>query len=168
MKLVVAIVQAEDAGDLLDGLTRHDLRATRVKTAGGFLRETNATLLVGVEDERVDEVLGVIRETCTTRRQYVNPLPPVMEPGELYMPYPLEVEVGYHLCYGDAGHRHFVEPRDTSRLVDVAIPSIRSAWPVSARKRRISASGVTRVWPGIGTSMYQGDSLPWDVTRAVR
>jgi hypothetical protein len=30
------------------------------------------------------------------------------------------VELGYHLCYGDAGHRHFVQPRDTSKLVDVA------------------------------------------------
>jgi len=99
MKLVVAIVQAEDAGDLLDGLTQHDFRATRVKTAGGFLREANATLLIGVDDEQVDTVLDVIRETCTTRRQYVNPLPPVMEPGELYMPYPLEVEVGGAICF---------------------------------------------------------------------
>ena len=33
---------------------------------------------------------------------------------------PADVELGYHLCYGDAGHRHFVQPRDTSRLVTVA------------------------------------------------
>jgi hypothetical protein len=33
---------------------------------------------------------------------------------------PADVELGYHLCYGDAGHRHFVQPRDTSRLVAVA------------------------------------------------
>lgn len=33
---------------------------------------------------------------------------------------PEGVELGYHLCYGDAGHRHFVQPRDTSKLVDVA------------------------------------------------
>jgi hypothetical protein len=30
------------------------------------------------------------------------------------------VEVGFHLCYGDAGHKHFIEPKDTSRLVEVA------------------------------------------------
>jgi len=24
----------------------------------------------------------------------VNPMPPIMEPGEFFMPYPLEVEVG--------------------------------------------------------------------------
>jgi uncharacterized protein YaaQ len=99
VKLVVAIVQSEDAADLLDSLNRHDFRATRIKTAGGFLREANATMFVGVDDERVDELLNVIRETCTTRRQYVNPLPPVMEPGELYMPYPLEVEVGGAICF---------------------------------------------------------------------
>jgi hypothetical protein len=33
---------------------------------------------------------------------------------------PEDVELGYHLCYGDAGHKHFVEPEDTTKLVDVA------------------------------------------------
>lgn len=33
---------------------------------------------------------------------------------------PVGVELGYHLCYGDAGHRHFKEPDDTSKLVEVA------------------------------------------------
>lgn len=33
---------------------------------------------------------------------------------------PVDVELGYHLCYGDAGHKHFVEPEDTSKLVEVA------------------------------------------------
>ncbi|MEM7344427.1 MAG: hypothetical protein AAF485_09290 [Chloroflexota bacterium] len=33
---------------------------------------------------------------------------------------PEPVELGYHLCYGDAGHKHFVEPEDTSHLVDIA------------------------------------------------
>ncbi|WP_433473876.1 hypothetical protein ACQPZP_34510 [Spirillospora sp. CA-142024] len=33
---------------------------------------------------------------------------------------PSDVELGYHLCYGDFGHEHFVEPVDTSKLADVA------------------------------------------------
>ncbi len=33
---------------------------------------------------------------------------------------PMDVELGYHLCYGDADHKHFVEPEDTSKMVDVA------------------------------------------------
>jgi hypothetical protein len=33
---------------------------------------------------------------------------------------PRDVELGYHFCYGDAGHRHFIEPTDTARIVDAA------------------------------------------------
>jgi hypothetical protein len=33
---------------------------------------------------------------------------------------PAGVEMGYHLCYGDRGHRHFIEPKDTRNLVEVA------------------------------------------------
>ncbi len=33
---------------------------------------------------------------------------------------PAPVELGYHLCYGDAGHRHFVEPKDTTLLTEIA------------------------------------------------
>ena len=29
------------------------------------------------------------------------------------------VELGFHLCYGDIGHRHFVEPKDTGVIVSV-------------------------------------------------
>ncbi len=94
MKLVLAIVQAEDASELLGQLTQRGFRATRIKTAGGFLRETNATIFLGVDEPDVDIVLQVIRENCVTRRQQVNPVPPVMEPGEFFMPYPVEVEVG--------------------------------------------------------------------------
>jgi len=31
------------------------------------------------------------------------------------------VEAGVHLCYGDALHKHFVEPRDMGLMVDVAL-----------------------------------------------
>jgi uncharacterized protein YaaQ len=94
MKLVLAVVQAEDAGGLLTRLTERGFRATRIKTAGGFLRETNATLFLGVEDDQVETALRVIRENCVTRRQHINPVPPVLESGELFLPYPIEVEVG--------------------------------------------------------------------------
>jgi len=32
---------------------------------------------------------------------------------------PAAVELGWHFCYGDAGHKHFVEPRDTALMVDI-------------------------------------------------
>lgn len=33
---------------------------------------------------------------------------------------PLAVELGFHLCYGDLEHRHFVQPRDTALLAELA------------------------------------------------
>ena len=94
MKLVVAIVHNEDAGTLVDALLDRDYRATRLHSSGGFLKQSNATVILGVEDEQVEEVLGIVRESCHARTQIVNPMPPIMEPGEFFMPYPLEVEVG--------------------------------------------------------------------------
>ena len=94
MKLVVAVVHNEDAGALVDALLEGEHRATRLHSSGGFLKQSNATVLVGIDDDKVEEVLEIIRANCTSRTQVVNPMPPIMEPGEFFMPYPLEVEVG--------------------------------------------------------------------------
>jgi len=94
VKLVLAIVHNEDAGELVDALLQHEYRTTRLQSSGGFLKQSNATVVVGADDDKVEDVLGIIRDTCTSRTQVVNPMPPIMEPGEFFMPYPIEVEVG--------------------------------------------------------------------------
>lgn len=33
---------------------------------------------------------------------------------------PQDVELGLHLCYGDPGHKHMIEPKDTRVMVDLA------------------------------------------------
>jgi hypothetical protein len=33
---------------------------------------------------------------------------------------PAGAELGFHLCYGDPGHKHIVEPKDTALMVEVA------------------------------------------------
>lgn len=92
--MIVAIVHNEDAGVLVDALLEREFRATRLQSSGGFLKQSNATVMLGVEDAAVDDVMAIIAEHCTSRTQVVNPMPPIMEPGEFFMPYPLEVEVG--------------------------------------------------------------------------
>lgn len=94
MKLVVAVVHNEDAGALVDALLEKEHRATRLHSSGGFLKQSNTTVIVGVDDAQVDEVIMIVRDSCHARTQIVNPMPPVMEPGEFFMPYPLEVEMG--------------------------------------------------------------------------
>jgi uncharacterized protein YaaQ len=94
VKLIVAIVHNEDAGALVDALLAADHRATRLQSSGGFLKQSNATVIVGADEEHVEAILEIVRANCTSRTQVVNPMPPIMEPGEFFMPYPLEVEVG--------------------------------------------------------------------------
>jgi uncharacterized protein YaaQ len=94
MKLVISIVNSDDAVRLVQVLTETGYRATTISTTGGFLRQGNATILVGTDDDKVADLLHLIRENCHTRRQFVNPLPPVMEPGEMYIPTPVDVQIG--------------------------------------------------------------------------
>lgn len=94
MKLVMSIVNSDDAEQLVNALTQAGYRATTISTTGGFLRQGNATIFVGTEDENVENVLQLIEVNCCTRSEYVSPLPPVMEPGEMYVPTPVDVQMG--------------------------------------------------------------------------
>jgi uncharacterized protein YaaQ len=94
VKLVIAVVQGEDAQRTSEALTSKGFASTRVTSSGGFLQQGNVTFLIGVEDSRVNEAVEVIRENCRERSRYLTPMPPVPEPGELFMPYPVEVQVG--------------------------------------------------------------------------
>ncbi len=94
MKLVMAIINSDDSRNLLDRLARRGFSATLTSSFGGFLRISNTTVFCGVEDDKVEEVLNIIRESCPDRVQYVTPLPPVMEPGEVHIPTPVEKHMG--------------------------------------------------------------------------
>ncbi|MCL2105499.1 MAG: cyclic-di-AMP receptor [Oscillospiraceae bacterium] len=72
MKLLIAIVNKDDSPGVLDQLAAQNLPVTRLSTTGGFLRAGNDTLLLGLEDERVPEVLALLRECCSVRRQLVD------------------------------------------------------------------------------------------------
>jgi uncharacterized protein YaaQ len=52
------------------------------------------TLLIGVQEAYLADVQRIIKENCHARTQFVNPLMPIMEPGEFYMSQPVEVLVG--------------------------------------------------------------------------
>jgi uncharacterized protein YaaQ len=93
MKLVMAVVSSDDAKETLAQLTVAGYRATVISTTGGFLREGNTTLFLGVDDDRVAPAIEVLRQTCRRRTQWVSPLPTLEGPG-LEMSEPLEVSVG--------------------------------------------------------------------------
>lgn len=94
MKLIIAIVQDDDAADLIDCLTEEGYRVTKLATTGGFLKSGNTTLMIGVEEERVENALGFIENICKTRKQVVTYPSPIVGSTGVYVPYPSEVKVG--------------------------------------------------------------------------
>lgn len=94
MKLVIAIVQDEDADVLTESLIAAGHRFTKVATTGSFLRTGNSSMLIGVEDGAVASVMAILQRTCRRRTQIAVPYSPALEPGLLYMPENFEVEVG--------------------------------------------------------------------------
>ena len=94
MKLVLAIVQDDDALDLIEELNDKGFRVTKLATTGGFLKSGNTTLMIGVEIDKVDIVINIIEEVCKRRKQVVSRQPGLSGESGMYMPFPLEVEVG--------------------------------------------------------------------------
>ena len=94
MKLVIAVVQDEDAEDLVAALVAERFRVTRVASTGSLLRTGNSTVFLGVDDSEVDRALAAIGTVCRRRTQVVVPYTPALEPGLLYVTENFEVEVG--------------------------------------------------------------------------
>jgi uncharacterized protein YaaQ len=94
VKLVIAVVQGEDAQRAVDALTAAGISSTRVSSTGGFLQQGNVTILIGIEDAKLSDALQIIRESCRERSRYLTPALPTAEPGDFLAAFPVEVQVG--------------------------------------------------------------------------
>ena len=71
MKLITAIVNKKDTYFVCDALSEAGFFFTKISSSGGFLRDGNVTLLIGVEDEQLEKALDVIRKHCSQRTELV-------------------------------------------------------------------------------------------------
>jgi uncharacterized protein YaaQ len=69
LKLVIAIIQDYDTDAFLKAISRHSLMATRIASAGGFLRTGNTTVFMGVEDDQVPLVKRLLIDHCRVREE---------------------------------------------------------------------------------------------------
>ncbi|MCI8593946.1 MAG: transcriptional regulator [Oscillospiraceae bacterium] len=69
MKLIIAIVNYDDANAVIRALTKGGFSSTKLATTGGFLMAGNATILIGVDEERVQAAIDLIKEYSTSRKQ---------------------------------------------------------------------------------------------------
>ncbi len=88
MKMILAIVTADDASTVTSALTASGHRVTRIATEGGWLRRQSTTLLLGVEDDRVNDALQLIK---TNARQRTTE---IYVPAEGVGALPFKVETG--------------------------------------------------------------------------
>ncbi|MBE5780946.1 MAG: hypothetical protein E7328_03910 [Clostridiales bacterium] len=91
-KMIIAIVQDEDSRRVIAKLMEADYRVTRLATTGGFLRVGNSTLIIGVEEEQLEDALAIIKSECVSRKQFMAL--PGTGPENMGLPLPVEVKVG--------------------------------------------------------------------------
>jgi len=93
MKLILAVIQKEDEDALSDALEQENIGATRIGTTGGFLRASNITLMIAVEDARVEQALALMRQHCQRRIRHLSPMLPSLEARERFLG-SVPVEIG--------------------------------------------------------------------------
>ena len=93
MKLILAVIQNEDEDPLMQGLEEKNIGGTRIGSSGGFLRASNVTLMIVVDDTQIDTVLDLLRIHCKRRQRHLHPLLPNLEARERFLG-SIPVEVG--------------------------------------------------------------------------
>ena len=92
MKLIIAIVNRDDASAVTQSLTKKGFSSTKQSTTGDLLMAGNVTILIGVDEERVQAVIDIIKEQSHSRKQMI---PTTTEMSYGYYPsMPVEVTVG--------------------------------------------------------------------------
>ena len=92
MKMILGILNTDDAPVVIQHLNKAGYFVTRLATSGGFLRAGNVTILVGVDDDKVQKVLDIIHQYSRSRKQL---MPTTSESGIGFFPtMPVEVQVG--------------------------------------------------------------------------
>ncbi|MDR3552482.1 MAG: cyclic-di-AMP receptor [Clostridia bacterium] len=92
MKLVLAIISNDDSSVVSSALTREGFTVTKLATTGGFLMAGNTTFIVGIDDDRVQQVIDVISKHSRKRSQMM-PNSATYGAG-MYTSFPVEVTVG--------------------------------------------------------------------------
>lgn len=64
MKLIIAILKHEDTDNVTNALVAAQYRVTHIASTGGFLHRGSTTLMIGLNDEMVDEAIDIVRRVC--------------------------------------------------------------------------------------------------------
>ncbi len=71
MKLILAIVNNDDAHGVNSSLSGSGFSVTKISSTGGFLMSGNSTFIIGVDDDKVEDALRIIKENSKKRQQSI-------------------------------------------------------------------------------------------------
>ena len=63
MKMIVCILQVSDRDEVAEALNNAGYPVTMLPSTGAYFRRGNATMIAGVEDDKVEDALKIIRDT---------------------------------------------------------------------------------------------------------
>lgn len=92
MKLMIIIINTEDEANTVKELIDKKFLVTKLSSTGGFLLSGNTTLLVGTEDDKVKNVIEIIKEQCQTRCKSTTSVNSNEFP--MFKSYPINIQVG--------------------------------------------------------------------------
>lgn len=92
MKMVTAIINKEDTRTVSSALVKAGFSVTRLSTSGGFLMAGNTTLMMGVEDDKLDTCIKVIHDCCHQHTEIVPNVSGYEDAGPSVQP--MEILVG--------------------------------------------------------------------------
>lgn len=72
MKLLIIFTSRDDEKKLTERFRKENLAVTVIGSQGGFLRRKNSTLLTALPDEKLDDAIKLIRETCPPQTEQVD------------------------------------------------------------------------------------------------
>ena len=93
MKLVMAFVHDIDGNNVINALSRQGYQATKLASTGGFLKAGNTTLMIGVDKEKVEETLDIIKSKSSTRKEFMV-IPSTLPGYADSSPTPVQVTLG--------------------------------------------------------------------------
>lgn len=92
MKLIFAIVNNDDAHAVSSSLTKNGFITTKLASTGGFLMSGNTTFMACCENNKVDDVIEIIKANSRKRTQLYSA--PQGDIRDSYTSFPTEVCVG--------------------------------------------------------------------------
>jgi uncharacterized protein YaaQ len=97
MKMILAILKNDDEQATIAELNKKHYFVTKLSTTGGFLKQGNTSLLIGVDDNKVDEVCEILKKMAGVRNE-VQCLSSYAGTDSMYpgvsTPYPIDVQEG--------------------------------------------------------------------------